>query len=313
MDSFLFYGDYAKQIQQDNLSQITGGNQTILESIQRAAIEECVSYLKQKYDISQAFQAVSQHDPSKTYNAGQTVYLNATAYDATKTYALGVRVLQGGFVYLCSTAITTSEAFNASHWTKLGTQYDLYYAGFPKDVFNLKTIYKIGDQVFYKNKVYTCLVRTSILDHASQLQIGVAGVSSVVNVFPDDISKGAQNWVAGTDYMVEANTALTDSKWIQGDNRDQKLLMICIDIALFHAHSRISPNNIPDLRTYRYIGHPEDREVRGQRVIYPTYSALGWLQAAAIGSDITPELPLIQPESGKRIRFGGNMKNINNY
>jgi len=47
MDSFIFYGDYAKQIQADNLLQVIGNDLTILDSIQLAAVEECVSYLKQ--------------------------------------------------------------------------------------------------------------------------------------------------------------------------------------------------------------------------------------------------------------------------
>ena len=73
------------------------------------------------------------------------------------------------------------------------------------------------------------------------------------------------------------------------------------------------PRNIPELRVVRYMGEPADRETRGQRILYPTYCALGWLQAAAIGNDITPDLPVIQPEQGMRIRFGGNQKVTNNY
>ena len=286
---------------------------SILDSIQRAAVEECVSYLKQKYDVSTAFRATTQHDRTKTYKAGQTVYLNAPAYVATSTYILGSQVLQAGNIYKCTTAITVAEAFTPAHWTLVGAQYDLFYAVYPQPLFDSYEVYAKGDQVFWKDKTYTCLIATGILDHDALLQIGVSGVSSISNVYPDDSVKGVQYWGSDTAYTVPANTDITDARWISGDNRDQKLLMTCIDIALYHVHSRISPRNIPELRVFRYMGEPADRETRGQRILYPTYCALGWLQAAAIGNDITPDLPVVQPEQGRRIRFGGNQKVINNY
>lgn len=314
MDSFLFYGDYAKQIQSENLQQIIGGNQSVLDAIQKAAVEECESYLKQKYDTSQALKATSQHNKTLTYKAGQTVYLNAVAYSATSTYALGALVLQAGNIYRCTTAITVGEAFNATKWGLVGLQYATYYALFPNQIFNYLAVYSVGSQVFWKDKIYTCKIATQILDHEALLQIGRAESEQVVNIFPDDPVKGVQYWDAGTSYSVPTNTEISNvNYWVQGDNRDQKLLTICIDIALYHAHSRISPRNIPEFRVHRYIGLSEDRILLAGRVIYPTYSALGWLQAAATGLDITPNMPVIQPKTGQRIRFGGNMKNQNTY
>jgi len=314
MDSFIFYGDYAKQIQEDNLLQVVGNKTSILNSIQLAAVEECVSYLKQKYDITQAFQPITQHDITKPYKSGQTVYLNAPAYDATKTYALGSFVAQSDKIYKCTTAIAAHEAFNVAHWSLVGDQYAIYYAKYTQDSFYYKAIYTVGNKVFWCDKIYTCRIATQILDHEALLQIGVSGTSKIVNIFPDDPVKGVQYWGAGTPFSIPASTEISNTDyWIFGDNRDQKLLQICIDIALYHAHCRISPRNIPDLRIRRYIGDANDREIRGQRILYPTYSALGWLQSAAIGNDITPSLPLLQPAQGGRIRFGGNQKNVNNY
>jgi hypothetical protein len=313
MDSFIFYGDYAKSIQVDNLQQTIGADLTILDSIQKAAVEECMSYLKQKYDVSQAFQPITQHDKTKTYKAGQTVYLNAAAYSATSNYALGVMVLQAGSVYVCTTAIIAHEAFTAAHWTLIGLQYSIYYAAFPNDVFDYQTIYAVGDQVFWKDKVYTCRIATSILDHEAMLQIGQSGINQIRNIFPNDATSGSQYWGSGVAYSVAVNTAITDTKWTLGDNRDQKLLEVCINIVLYKAHLRISPRNVPELRVIQYMGNAEDREIRGQRVLYPTYCSLGWLQAAAIGDDITPSLPILQPLQGSRIRFGGNQKLINSY
>ena len=43
----------------------------------------------------------------------------ASAYDATKTYAVGDYAIHNNNLYRCITAIATAEAFNASHWTRI--------------------------------------------------------------------------------------------------------------------------------------------------------------------------------------------------
>lgn len=310
MESFLFYGDYAKQIQTDNLAQIIGSNPAILEDIQSAAVEECKSYLRQKYDVDKAFSPISKHDVTKVYKAGQTVYLDAPAYDQTKKYSIGTYIANGGNVYKCTTEITASELFNVAHWNLIGAQFARFVSKYPADLFDYQLYYTVGVEVFYNDKVYTCLRATSLMDHQSILQENVAGTDKIVNQFP---GSGGNQWNAGVAYSVEANTEITDTtKWILGDGRGQKLLQVCIDVALYHAHARISPKNIPDLRTNRYSGAAEDRISTKSHVIYPSYSALGWLQAASNG-EITPNIPVLQPKQGRRIRFGGNQKIVNQY
>lgn len=76
--------------------------------------------------------------------------------------------------------------------------------------------------------------------------------------------------------------------------RDQQILSTAIDISLYHLHSRIAPRNIPELRQTRYD------------------NAIMWLKMCATGQ-VTPALAKLTPESGMRIRYGGNKKNINNY
>lgn len=314
MDSFLFIGDYNKQMQSDALSQIIGGNSQILEGIQRAAVEECVSYLKQKYDTDLEFEPVTKHDISKVYKAENTVYLDAPIYSATATYVLKAYTLYNGSVYQCTTAITVGEAFNPTKWQLLGLQNDLYYAVLPYDTFDYKRNYKVGDNVFWKNKTYTCKIASVLINHDAALQIGTANDMKLTNVFPDDIKNGVQYWGVGIDYNVPANTSLTNTTyWAQGDNRDQKLLMTCVDIALYHAHCRIAPRNIPEIRSRRYFGDPSEHIFKAGMTYYPIHSALGFLQGCSIGINITPNLPLLQPSSGQRIRFGGAVKLINSY
>ena len=45
--------------------------------------------------------------------------LLAPIYDSTSTYSVGNKVIYNGKLYTCSTAITTAEEWNSSHWTEI--------------------------------------------------------------------------------------------------------------------------------------------------------------------------------------------------
>jgi hypothetical protein len=69
-----------------------------------------------------------------------------------------------------------------------------------------------------------------------------------------------------------------------------------IDLCLAKIHNLIAPNNIP--------------QVRKDNADY----AIEWLRSAGGQDDaITADIPLLQPNVGLRIRYGGNVKNINTY
>jgi hypothetical protein len=130
---------------------------------------------------------------------------------------------------------------------------------------------------------------------AADYQANRISNAPVYNVFPDDPTAGVKYWGAGTDYSIDAGTLPTDAaKWVSGDNRDQQMVLYFIDLALYHVHSRIAPRNIPELRVKRYD------------------AAIDWFLRCAQGK-VTPELPILQPKQGGRIRFGGNPKAINSY
>lgn len=291
--AYLIFSDFKKQIQTDNLNQIIGNDLTVLETAELQAIEEAYGYLTQKYDTTKEFSTTAAWAIGATYEAADRVYLNATAYSNTSTYALNALCLQAGSVYICTTAITTPEAFNAAKWQLLGAQYDLFYAKYPKPLFDYQAIYAKGDQVYWKGKTYTALKGS--FEWGDNIQFRQIQNIPPSNVFPDDPVNGATTWGTGTPYTVPAGTLPTNTTyWINGDNRTQSVLMIVIDIALFHLHSRIAPRNIPDLRKDRYL------------------NAIDMLKAFARG-EMTAKLPLIQPKQGARIRYGGNIKNINSY
>jgi len=77
----------------------------------------------------------------------------ASAYDASKTYAVGDYAIHNNDLYRCITAITTAETFTASHWTKVvladdvtDLKSDLIYT--QSDIYNKLSIEwerKVGD------------------------------------------------------------------------------------------------------------------------------------------------------------------------
>jgi len=291
--SYLIFSDYKKQIQTDNLNQVIGNDLTVLATAELQAIEEAYGYLAQKYDTSQEFTETLPWSATVAYKAADRVYLDATAYSAQATYNVGALVLQAGKVYRCIAQISTPEAFNAAKWSALGDQYDLFYVKYPQPVFNYQTLYKAGDQVFWKNKTYVC--KRPSIKYGDNIQFRVIENIPYPNIFPDDPENGVTFWGTGTAYSLTPGTLPTDAaKWTAGDNRTQSVLMTVIDICLYHVHSRIAPRNIPDLRRDRYM------------------NAIEMLRSFARG-EMTAKLPLIQPKQGARIRYGGPIKNINSY
>lgn len=323
--AYLRLQDYFNfRIQEQQLTQVTQGNDVVRQSCELEAEAEMISYLVQRYDIDDEFKDVGSFIKNGRYYANDLIELNATAYSATSTYALNSTCLNSGKVYVCTTAITTPEAFNISKWQLVGNQYDLFYVKSPFPRYSYNTTYQVGDCVFYKNKVYKCIV-------------------SVTNIMPTDPNKASYYWSTGVDYFVinyncnqtptnfttwlvnttfdeqdivnynqqiyisvkDNNLGVTPGTdinswlpmtWVKGDNRSQQLVAFLVDIVLYKIHMRIAPNNIPQLRKDNY-----------------TY-CLDWLmQAGGQNNAITANIPLLQPKQGARIRWGSNPKNYNNY
>lgn len=273
--SYLILHDYKKLIQSDNLSQIIGADYSLVTQMQLAAQAEVVSYLRQKYLTSAEFTDTSLFAMNNTYFGKNRVYLDATAFSTTSTYALNSLTLYLGNVYFNTIAITVAGAWNPAKWQLIGAQYDIYYVSLPESEWDYYKTYQVGDQVWYADKTYTCVV---------------ANLSVQPNEHPEF-------WGTGTTFSTIGSDLYSGSSvWIKADNRNQQMVNMMIDVALFHLHSRIAPRNIPDLRVKRYD------------------DAVAWLKNVSRGTDITADLPLIQPKSGQRIRYGSRLvKQNNNY
>lgn len=292
--SYLIPSDYKKQIQTDNLNQVIGSDPTVLSAAERTAIEEASSYLTQKYLLADELTDLLQWDKTIVYKAGSRVFMDATAFSATTSYSTGDYIQYQAKIYKALADIQPS-AWDASKWQLVCDQYQVFNAVLPKPGFDYQMLYNRGDQVFYKDKIYTAAYSSRQFDDSTILQFGQIRNIPNSNVFPDDPNQGIVYWGAGTAYAVPANTDILNTiYWIMGDSRSQQLVTYLVDITLYHVHSRISPRNIPDLRVKRYD------------------DAIAWLKKCANG-DVTPKLPVKQPRQGARIRFGGNVKNINSY
>lgn len=291
---YLILNDYYSQIQINNLNQLIGNDLTKLTSAANKAEAQCISYLVQKYDISGEFTDTNPFVWSTIYHAGDRIYITAEPYLESTNYGLYHQVLQAGNIYICTTGGATGP-FDASFWTLLGPENTLFYAKYPQRIFNYQAFYNVDDQVFWKNNVYQCKIKTSVPGHDTQLQYGLIQNAPFYNVFPDDPINGVIYWGAPVPYAVSQTAFPIDIVyWIEGDNRSQELLEVFIDVALYKIHKRIAPRNIPDLRVKAYD------------------DGIQWLRDAKDG-EVTASLPMIQPSQGRRIRYGGNVKNINSY
>lgn len=291
--SYIIYNDFKKLIQLDNLNQIISSDTSLLSGVELIAQEESTSYLVQKYQLDKEFTDTTIWSSTSIYKGGNRIYLDSLAYDTGTSYNPGDLALVTGNVYICITP--TAGGFDLSAWTLIGPQYKLYFITLPFQEFNLTTVYVKGQQVWYKDSVYTAQLPSI----TPGLYLAMTGNdyshNNPINVLPDDPVSGLQYWGVGVPYSVAAGTLPTDAtKWTFGDNRSAQLVQYCCDIALYHVHSRVAPRNIPDLRVKRY-----DESIK-------------WLKMAGEGK-ITANLPLIQPKTGGRIRWGGNTKQINSY
>jgi hypothetical protein len=270
---YLIRNDYKSLIQTDNLSQIIGADYQLLTKAELQAESELKSYLVQKYDTDKEFTDTTQFAYASTYAGHDRVYLDATAYSTSLTYAINALVLYGGNVYQAINTIGTPEAFNAAKWALLGYQYQIYYLQPSQDDWNYYTEYVADDEVWFDGKVYTC-------------------VSANEGLQPDE---NVSEWGAGVADAYEGSGLLSgDSEWTSGDNRNQQMVAYMIDVVLYHLHSRIAPRNIPELRVKRYD------------------DVIAWLKQCAKGDDITADLDKIQPFQGNRIRMGSRLEKQNN-
>lgn len=269
MSRLLTDTDYLRAVQADNLAQIIEDNNQIKLDVEQAAQAEMISYLSQRYIVNEVFTNTTTFSNSVTYYGKNLVVYTETAFNASTIYLTNDRVVQDGFIYK-SIAGSAAHAFNISEWTLICADKLFFYVTLPQPEYDNETTYIVGNIVWYKDKIYT-------------------NTRGTTGVLPTD----SGFWSVGATYTVSGIKPDDNTKWTQGDNRNQLIVMYLLDITLYHLHARINPRNVPDLRKDRYDGNRETQ----------TLGAIGWLKKIAKG-DINADLPNILPQQGLSIRWG---------
>lgn len=207
---YLIQNDFLKQIQPGNLAAVIGSNYAIINSWLLAAQETAQENLEQKYDISYELTDTNVWNPAQVYYANDRVYLDAPAYVPATNYVIGNLALVTGNVYYCTAA--TTGTFDPTAWSLVGPQYTIFYANYPQPVFNVYANYNEGDQVFWKNNVYTARQATSISNQSYVLQYGSYANIPLNNYFPD--APGQGQWGAPTPYQIPGGTPLVQYEYL---------------------------------------------------------------------------------------------------
>jgi hypothetical protein len=271
--------DYKLYCDTTTLTQVVNADLSLKRLCEYAVEDQIKSYLKQRYNFDKPYGEFTDTDTysnTTTYRANNRVYLDASTYAAGTAYSLNDLVLSSGSVYVCIQAGTgQTPSSSPLYWTLLGTQYDLFYITLPYDAWDFQKEYVEGEQIWYKDKTYTASIPSTNI--------------------PPDSTYGSNYWGTGTTYTVTAGTLPTDTtKWTAGDNRNNYLLQLYIELVIHAMFKKVAPRNIPETREVGY-----DR-------------AIQWLKDAGSGL-VTADLPLIVPEQGSSIRWGSIDKTNNLY
>lgn len=334
---YLILQDYFATIQDTNLQQILCDEDAFRLTKQETALQEIKSYLVQKYDVSDEFRDTVPFSFMYTYKAKQLVYLDASAYDPTLTYAANILTTYLGNVYYCSTAIVSPEAFNASHWTLLGPQYAFFFIPTPYPEFNYNAQYQLGDFVFYKDKVYTCLQPSANNSQQSNLQFNSTNDIPFINQFP---GIRIDQWSAGVPYSLSSFwpvsipgdfTAWSNvTTYVTGDR--------AVENSIIYQAQANSTNVQPgtDITKWLPVSYTRGDNRNAQLVEMNVFISIYKLSPRISPRNIpdiwvknyddsikllkrfykgeaTLDAPLLQPSQGRRIRHGSNPKHINGY
>jgi hypothetical protein len=337
--AYLRLQDYYTTIQDANLQQVLSNTDSYRTTKEQAALTEITSYLIQKYDCTDEFRDTKTFSFTTYYKAKQLVQLDATAYSNTATYALNALTLYQGKVYYNITAITVGEAFTSSKWTLLGAQYDLFYIPVPFDEFNVYSTYSVGDNVFYKDKIYTCKQASVSPTHQTDLQYGSTTSIPLNNLFPD--TPNQNQWTLKASYTFQGLWPIA----VPGD------FTAWSSVTAYVIGNKVSYNSIiyqafanntnvePGTDSSKWVpvswvmGDNRNQSLV-EAMIYLTIYKLStrisprnipdiwvknyddtikWLKQCAKGEWVTLDMPVKQPKQGSALRHGSEVKRVNRY
>jgi hypothetical protein len=305
---YLILNDYKSYIQPSYFNQLVQGDDSKRLNRELSAMSIIKGKLQQKYDINLEFTDTTVWDITKTYSAGDRVYLDADLWVASTSYVIDELVLYQGNVYLCG-ADNSDAVFTPTNWQLLGEQYDIFFARFPINctypptlsnpnapVFNLYQNYKKDDVVYWRGNTWICNKPSGEIAPSDLIVYYNYKDVPYYNVFPDGNNNNQyQFWKDPTVYVVDAGqTPTKPDYWTKGDNRDKQILLCMQYIVIYLLAPLIAPHNVPEAWDANYK------------------SACFMLDEMAKGL-ITVDVPVLQPYVGRMTSYGGKVKNKNCY
>lgn len=162
-------------------------------------------------------------------------------------------------------------------------------------VYSKTSTYAVGDRVFWNPTIYSATLTYALGDQVS-FDIGISPEKDEkIYIANTSIALAETPKTAPTKWDLKAdnNTFYTcilattagdlptdATKFTAGDNRNQKLKTVVIDVTLYNLFSRITPRNIPEIRQIRYDGAGNKDK---------SEHAIAWLEKVSNGK-ITPNL-----------------------
>jgi hypothetical protein len=307
---YLRLEDYDRIIQPTLLAQLLNGDDNLRIVAEQVAQAEAIGYLQTKYDVTEELTDTLKFNYNDFYTSGSRVYITADEYVDTISYTHNQMAKHGGNIYRCTSNGTVTGAWNPALWLLVGMDKAMFYVPYINSNFDAYKIYKVGDVIFYKGSNYVCQIGSPMASHQSVVNALDYSNTSDINIFPDDENNGESYWSIGVPFEVY-NIFPNSVPFVSGDNRNAKLVDIILTMALYHLHMRVAPQNIPALRIMNYMGRQEEIVIKEKGTTYPSYSALGWMQACVNGL-MQPNLKVLQPNTSK-VMWGGSTKVINIY
>ena len=181
--------------------------------------------------------------------------------------------------------------------------------------FTATTAFVVDDRVFWSETawdsatIYNDTDLVSFTDNIYQANdTTVAGESPSTTPAKWDLR--AENNTFYTCILASTGNLPSDATYFtEGDNRNQKIKEVTIDVVLYNIHSRIAPRDIPDVRRTRYDGFGNKKD---------SGNALDFLEKVQNGR-ITLDLPVIVEDDGttsqntERFSYGTSSNANYNY
>ena len=310
---YLTISDYRNSIQQSIFSQLVQNSYAKVVLAENAALDIVISHLTQKYDVTQEFRDIAPWNAKTAYNIRDRVVIDYDAWLDANPYNINDCVIFNGIGYVCINPNSDSP-FNPNNWSELGAQYAIYYASFPRPclyqgmqavptladpiapMFDINKNYFLNDVVYWNNALYQCTMATTDVQPCDLKQYYVYENVPLPNVLPDDAINNTDNQYWGVPIPIAVPIGIPPMvnarpgfPWTAGDNRNPQLVECMKRIAIWMLSDLVVTNNRPMVWEDNYK------------------SALDKLKGFAEGKT-TLRIPLIQPNVGKRVPYGGGVK-----